>query len=482
MKRAMHLSEVIEATGAKPLNIALEPHAKRAATLPLFETAEQGRAHTITGVSIDSRLVEPGDLFVALRGNRTDGHQYLQEVFERGAVAALVEYVPLGAEEMPLLRVPNTVHALGQLARHYRRQFNTTVIGITGSTGKTTTKEMVATALEAGYPRAVHKNAGNFNTEIGVPLTLFGLDESHRFLVQEMAMRGRGQIAYLAEIAEPTVGILTQIGWSHIEQLGSREAIAEAKSELLQALPPNGIAVLPRDDKFYELLRARCGCHTVYTFGRHPDADARLVRVQLGENHTAGEVELNLPSFQARVWLELPYLGEHLLVNATAALLTATLLGVDPYVAAHALRDLQLPEMRMAVQKQPGGWLLINDAYNANPDSMRAALQVLLTQVPARRRIAILGDMKELGAYSMRLHWSLGRWLAGQPLDYLVLVGTEVLWTAAAAREGGFPASRLLHFETPQQAGEWLMRTVQPGDCVLLKGSRALGLEQVVMR
>ncbi|MDW8106478.1 MAG: UDP-N-acetylmuramoyl-tripeptide--D-alanyl-D-alanine ligase [Armatimonadota bacterium] len=482
MRRAMHLSEVIQATGAKPINLDLSSAGRNghSATLSLFGEAEQGRAEFITGVCTDSRVVEPGDLFVALRGNRTDGHQYLQEVFARGAVAALVEYVPLGAEEMPLLRVPNTVQALGQLARYYRRQFNTRVIGVTGSTGKTTTKEMVATALEAGYPNAVHKSAGNYNTEIGVPMTLFGLDESHRYLVQEMAMRGRGQIAQLAEIAEPQVGIITQIGWAHIEQLGSREAIAEAKSELLQALPEDGVAILPRDDKFYELLRARCACRTIYTFGRHPEADARLVQVELGEDYTAGEMMLQLGGQSIRVWVELPYLGEHLLMNATAALLTAVVLGVEPGVAARALREVQLPEMRMAVQKQPGGWTLINDAYNANPDSMRAALQVLLTQIPARRRIAILGDMRELGAYSMRLHWGLGRWLATQPLDYLVLVGTEVLWTAAAAREGGFPADRLLHFETPQQAGEWLMRTVQPGDCVLLKGSRALGLEQVV--
>ena len=213
MRRAMLLSEVIEATGAKPLNIGAP------------ETV------AVTGVCIDSRVVEAGDMFVALRGNRTDGHQYLQEVFDRGAVAALVEYVPLGAEEMPLLRTPNTVHALGQLARHYRRQFNATVIGITGSTGKTTTKEMIAIALEAGYPNAVQKSAGNLNTELGVPLSLFELDADCRYMVQEMAMRGRTQIAYLAEIAEPRVGVITQIGWSHIEQLGSREAIAEAKTE-----------------------------------------------------------------------------------------------------------------------------------------------------------------------------------------------------------------------------------------------------------
>ncbi|CUU04256.1 MAG: UDP-N-acetylmuramoyl-tripeptide--D-alanyl-D-alanine ligase [Fimbriimonadales bacterium] len=479
MMRPIPLAEVVEVLQAKLPNggewRTLQPQPP---LLPLEQL--------ITGVCTDSRLVQPGDLFVALRGERTDGHQYLQEVFARGAVAALVEYIPLGAEEMPLLRVPSTVQALGKLAQHYRRQMPATVIGITGSTGKTTTKEMLACALEAEYPNAVHKNLGNYNTEIGVPLTLFGLEPHHRFLVQEMAMRGRGQIAYLAEIAEPRVGVLTQIGWSHVELLGSRQAIAEAKAELLEALPADGIAVLPRDDRFYEFLRSRCNC-PVYTFGRHEEADAQLVAIELHPDRTVGTIRfaerVPLPSEAERVVvLDLPHLGEHLLYNACAALLTAALLGANPHKAARALQSLQMPEMRMNIQRQPDGWVLINDAYNANPDSMRSALNVLIRQAPARRRIAILGDMKELGAYSMRLHWHLGRWLATQPLDYLVLVGVDVLWTAAAAREGGFPPQRILHFETPLQAGEWLARHVQKGDWVLLKGSRAIGLEQALSR
>lgn len=440
----------------------------------------------ITGVCTDSRLVQPGDLFVALRGERTDGHQYLQEVFAKGAVCALVEYIPLGAEEMPLLRVPSTVQALGKLAQHYRRQMPATVIGITGSTGKTTIKEMLACALEAGYPNAVHKNAGNYNTEIGVPLTLFGLEPHHQFLVQEMAMRGRGQIAYLAELAEPRIGIITQIGWSHVELLGSRQAIAEAKAELLDALPTDGFAILPRDDRFYEFLRSRCA-RPIYTFGCHEEADAQLESVELYPDHTVGTIRfadrVPLPEGAERVVvLDLPHLGEHLLHNACAVMLASALLGVAPEKAGRVLQSLQLPEMRMNIQRQSGGWVLINDAYNANPDSMRSALNVLLRQAPAQRRIAVLGDMKELGPYSMRLHWHLGRWLASQPLDYLVLVGTDVLWTAAAAKEGGFPPHRILHFETPLKAGEWLARHVQKGDWVLLKGSRAVGLEQALSR
>ncbi len=452
----------------------------------LFPPSE-GISRTITGVATDSRVVQPGDLFFALRGERTDGHQYLQDVFAQGAVAGVVEYVPLGAEGFPLLKVPSTLHALGRLAHYYRMQMPVLVIGVSGSTGKTSTKEMIATALTARYPNAVHKNPGNFNTEIGVPLTLFGLEPHHRYLVQEVAMRGRGQIAYLAEIIQPTVGVMTQIGWSHVELLGSREAIAEAESELLSALPEEGLAILPRDDKFYEFMRSRCTCRHIATFGRHPEANARLVSAQLHPDSTSGVVEIRVPPMgrwqgveHAIVEFTLPYLGDHLLVNATCALLVATMLGVPPHRAGEALRYLQLPGMRMEVQPQPGGWVLINDAYNASPDSMIAALTVLIRQAPAKRRIAILGDMKELGAYSMRLHWQLGRWLAHQPLDYLLLVGTDVLWTAAAAKEGGFPSNRILHFESPLNAGEWLWRNVRQGDWVLLKGSRAVGLERAV--
>lgn len=441
----------------------------------------------VTGVATDSRVVKPGDLFFALRGDRTDGHQYLQEVFAQGAVAAVVEYVPLGAEGMPLLRVPSTLHALGQLAHYYRLQMPALAIGVSGSTGKTSTKEFIATALEAGYPNAVHKNPGNYNTEIGVPLTLFGLEPHHRILVQEMAMRGRGQIAYLANIVQPMIGVMTHIGWSHVELLGSRQAIAEAESEVLEALPPEGLAILPRDDKFYEFMRSRCACETIFTFGRHPEANARLVETRLQPDSTTGVVELRVPPTgewhgveHAVVEFTLPYLGEHLLMNATCALLVATVLGVPPDQAGRALQYVQLPGMRMEVQPQPGGWTLINDAYNASPDSMIAALTVLIRQAPAKRRIAVLGDMKELGTYSMRLHWQLGRWLANQPLDYLLLVGTDVLWTAAAAKEGGFPNQRLLHFESPLNAGEWLWRNVRQGDWVLLKGSRAVGLERAV--
>jgi len=393
----------------------------------------------VRGIRIDSRSVKPGDLFFALKGERTDGHQYVAEVLAKGAAGAVVETIPTGlrpADER-LLKVGSSLEALGRLARWYRDLFEVTVIGVTGSTGKTSTKEMIAKAMEAAYPGAVLKSEGNYNTEIGVPLTLFGLEDGHQITVQEMAMRGPGQIDWLCEVANPQVGVITQVGWSHIEQVGSRRGIAEAKGELLRRLPADGVAIL-------QLNRGR---------------------LQIGDR---------------RLEVQIPVPGEHQLINVTAALATALALGVNMESAAAQLAHVQLPEMRMAVETREPGWTLINDAYNANPDSMRGAVKTLVQRPFKGRRIAVLGDMKELGAYSRRLHRQLGRWLASQPIDLLVLVGNDVLWTASAAMEGGFFENKLFYFETPEEAGEWLQLNVRAGDCVLLKASRSVGLERAV--
>lgn len=442
------------------------------------EERGQAKRATVQGVCIDSRLVKPGDLFFAFKGEHADGHQFTAQALERGAVGAVVERVPQGmnpADER-LLVVKSSVEALGRLARWYRDQFDIQVIGITGSTGKTSTKEMVAQALQAAYPGAVLKSEGNYNTEIGVPLTLFGLDDHYRVAVLEMAMRGAGQIDWLCEIANPQVGVVTQIGWSHIEQVGSRRGIAEAKGELLRRLPVNGTAILSRDDRFFTFLESLCRCPVV-SFGKHREADVRLIAVKDSMRETSlGVVQVG----DRRLEVQIPVPGEHQLINVTAALAVASVLGVDLEGAAAELAHVRLPEMRMAVQMHKPGWMLINDAYNANPDSMRGAIRTLVDQPCKGRRIAILGDMRELGSYSRRLHRQLGRWLAVQPIDLLVLVGNDVLWTASAATEGGFFEDRLFYFETPEEAGEWLQLNVREGDSVLLKASRAVELERAV--
>lgn len=433
---------------------------------------------TVQGIFIDSRHVKPGGLFFALKGERTDGHQYAAQALERGALGAVVERVPQGVNpaDERLLVVGSSIEALGRLARWYRDQFDITIVGVTGSTGKTSTKEMIAQALQAAYPGTVLKSQGNYNTEIGVPLTLYGLNEHHRVAVLEMAMRGSGQIDWLCEVANPLVGVVTQIGWSHIEQVGSRRGIAEAKGELLRRLPANGAAVLSRDDRFFPFLESLCRCPVV-SFGKHREADVRLIAVEGSTREASrGIVQVG----DRRLDVQIPVPGEHQLINVTAALAVASVLGVDLGKATAELAHVRLPEMRMAVQMHQPGWTLINDAYNANPDSMRGAIKTLVEQPCKGRRIAILGDMKELGSYSRRLHRQLGRWLAAQPIDLLVLVGNDVLWTASTAMEGGFFEDRLLYFETPEEAGEWLQLNVREGDCVLLKASRAVELERAV--
>lgn len=450
----------------------------------------------VRGVCIDSRQARPGDLFFALPGEHTDGHLYVEEAVARGAVAAVVQREYLHSElarssaprtsQPPaglLLGVASPLEALGYLARWYRQQFPVPLIGITGSTGKTSTKEMIATALKAKFADKILKSEGNLNTEIGVPLTLFQLEEGLQVVVQEMAMRGRGQIAWLAEIAKPQIGVITQIGWTHVEWLGSRRAIAETKAELLERLPPEGVACLPRDSRYYAFLHSRCPCRVI-SFGRHREADVRLVVAQLlpfkaGSFGARGVVQVD----HQRIEIRLPVPGTHQLKNAAAALAVAYALEVPLGAAAEQLQEVCLPTMRMEIHQHPDGWTLLNDAYNANPDSMREALKTLLALgTNPNRRIAVLGDMKELGRYSKRLHAQLGNWISKHPPDLLIGVGSDMLWTAQAAMEGGFPSRRILHLPDSDSAGEWLAQNLQAGDYVLVKGSRVVGLERVVRR
>lgn len=409
----------------------------------------------VTGACVDSRKVQPGDLFFALFGERTDGHHFVLNALEQGAMGAVVQHIPNHFPEAlfeRLLVVESPIHAFGKLAKAYRRCHRVKVIAITGSTGKTSVKEWIAAALEACEPGVTLKTEGNYNTEIGVPLTLFQLSDSHKYAVLEMGMRGPCQIDWLCEIAEPDIGVITQIGWSHIELVGgTREGIANAKAELLRRLPPDGIAVLPKRDDFYDYLHSECRC-PVFTFA----------------------IE-DLP-----LEIQLPIMGEHQRLNAAAALAVVRLLGYEQEKILHGFQSVQMPDMRMSLSNHPDGWTLLNDAYNANPDSMRAAVLAFVSMPCEGQRVALLGDMKELGDFSTDHHQSLGRWLAQQPLNWLVLVGPEMLRTAQAAKEGGFPSDRILHVDCTKQLRGWIKEHLRPGDSLLLKGSRAMEMENAL--
>jgi UDP-N-acetylmuramoyl-tripeptide--D-alanyl-D-alanine ligase len=421
------------------------------------------------GISADTRTVSADNLFVALCGERFDAHQFLPQAKAAGALAAVVENTAHAPQDLACIQVANTLHALGDLAHAHRLRFLIPVVGITGSYGKTTTRALMAAAL--GARLNVLSTAGNFNNEIGLPMTLFGLNETHECAVLEMAMRGLGQIKYLAEVAAPTVGVVTNIGPQHIELLGSLDNIARAKAELIEALPADGVAVLPADDESSKFLAERAPCRIV-TFGSSERADYRV-----SEAVTSGDgrilFRINNPHGESCT-LALPMPGAHNAINAAAALAVAGTLDVPLADATRALEQVEVPGARMRVMKS-GGMTIINDCYNAGPTSMRAALQTLHDFPADGRRVAVLGTMKELGPWSQDEHRKLGE-QAGAYVRVLMGVGEETRDMLEAA-----PSDvEKRWFVDAISAAQEIKELLRAGDVVLVKGSRSVGLEVVV--
>ncbi len=435
--------------------------------------AEYDFAGKICGVQTDSRRIEPGNLFVALRGEKFDGHKFLQQVANQGAVAALVEAEQQNVD-LPQIVVTDTLKALGDLARFHRQRFDIPVVAVTGSYGKTSTRALIHAALSAGGETLTSQ--ANFNNEIGLPMTLFQLDKDHKFAVLEMGMRGLGQIDYLAKIALPTVGVITNIGPQHIELLGSLENIAHAKAELIENLPADGLAVLPANSQFLPMLKGKAPCRVV-TFGLARDADYRVENVRNNPEDEGGiSFDLRFDSFVHRgIWL--PVIGAHNAINAAAALAVSHQLGIDIAQAQWRLEEADLPGARMRVIKTEQ-LTIIDDCYNAGPDSMRAALETLRDFPSDGRRVAVLGAMRELGEFSDDEHRKIGA-LAGGICDFIVGVGPETEPMIDAIRDGGncklFGWSEGADAATPVVSAK-----LQRGDVVLVKGSRSVGLEVVV--
>lgn len=433
-------------------------------------------------VCTDTRQGAHNALFFALQGENTDGHKFVPQAFAAGAAAAVVSH-KLDGVTGPQLIVANPLHALGTLAKHYRRQFAIPVIGITGSVGKTSTKEMIAAILRAQYPNVA--SAKNLNTEIGVPLTLFQLAREHRVAVIEMGMRGLGEIDWLTEIAEPNIGLITGIGHSHIERLGSREKIAEAKSELLARLPEDSVAVLPAHDPFFPTLLARTPEHCrIVRFSTDPNSDAevRLVRAEAPKSPTDGqEFTFSLDDTQHRVRLKVP--GTHHIPNALAALAIARTLLIPMPQAIAALETWEGAEGRMTVRTPANGTILLDDCYNAGPESMEAALKTL-HQMAGDRGIAILGDMRELGEFGPEAHRRVGRAVIENRVRRLLTVGRlaeEIALTAGQeAKKRAVNTPDIHLFADTEEVVQAVAGIIQPKDIVLIKGSRALQMERIV--
>jgi UDP-N-acetylmuramoyl-tripeptide--D-alanyl-D-alanine ligase len=437
----------------------------------------------VLGVCTDSRQVRQGNLFVALKGERFDGHDFVAEAIQKGAVAAVVaRQLPL---PVPQIIVADTLRALGDLAASYLRQLRTErtwscVIAVTGSSGKTTTKTMIASIVKEVMPAVASPES--FNNEIGVPLTILQAPPDTIAFVLEYAMRKKGDIKYLCRIAPPDIAVITNIGTAHIGLLGSREAIAEAKSEILGdwGLAAEGqrdyakFAILPADDDFFAYLLERAKANVV-TFGFSPNARVRALDCQVDWDGTT----LSATDGKQTVTLKLPVLGEHNARNALAALAVAKVLGIDWGIATEALEKFQPPKMRLQRQwlDPPGCWV-INDAYNANPDSVKAALKTLKA-LPAKRKVAVLGEMLELGEFHQQGHREVGQ-VAAETVDLLIVVGENAFGIAEGAQSSGMPNERIIRFETLEAAKEKWRNFLQPEDLVLLKASRAIGLERLL--
>jgi len=443
-------------------------------TLDLILAATQGRLlgdaipEVFPGVSIDTRTLAAGELFVALQAER-DGHDFVSRAFALGAGAALVSREI--AAEGPRIVVTDTLQALGAIAAAHRSALDLKVIAITGSVGKTTVKDMLAAILEQGWRTL--KSRGNYNTEIGVPLTLLELEASHQAAVVEMAMRGRGQIAYLARMARPQVGVVTKIGLSHLELLGSRDAIAESKAELVEALPADGAAVLNADDEYFEVLAARSAAPVV-SFGASDNADVRVSNVGVTAD---GRLQVRLTGRLLEAEITCGATGRHHALNIAAAAAAAISAGALREWVATGLAAYATGEMRGRVVEAPGGYTVVDDSYNAAPDSMRAALD-LLADLPGNRKWAVLGDMKELGDASIDAHHEVGRSVAEAGLTGLVTVGELSHHIAEGAREAGL--AEVKEATDNATAAELIAPRLATGDVVLVKGSRAMQMEEIV--
>lgn len=422
----------------------------------------------VRGWSIDSRTLRKGDLFFAIKGDQHDGHAFARAALDRGAVAAVVSE-PIPGVNGTLLQVADTLEALQKLARHARRQWGRPVVAVTGSAGKTTTKDVIAELLSVGF--RMGKTPGNLNNHIGLPLSILRIPEEAEVGVIELGMNHSGEIRDLAAIAEPEIGVVTNVGFAHVEAFDSIDEIAAAKRELIESLPASGVAVLNADDERVAAFRAVHRGRTL-TFGFSAQADVRATHLDMnaeGAAFTAAGVR-----FRTRLT------GRHSVLNVLAALAVARIFEIDFRELVEVVARLAPGEMR----GQRRGWrgiTVLNDSYNSNPEAARSMIDVLREE-PAKRRIAVLGEMLELGRVSETLHRELGRYVASAGIDVLVGVSGVSRSMIEEAVTSGLEDHAAFFFDAPENAGEFLRDFVREGDAILFKGSRGTHVEIALAR
>lgn len=436
---------------------------QRGATNPLQELAE------VAGISIDSRTTQAGDLFFAIQGQRLDGHQFVSQALARGAAACVVKRGAVtDSGSQVLLEVEDVNQALMQFAGWYREQQAAQVIGVTGSVGKTTTRSMIYTALSSCLSGI--QSPANFNNEFGVPLSIAGMESSHQFAVLELAASHVGEIRELAEVVQPQVGVITGIGHSHLEHFGTLQQTAETKGALFEQLPTSGLAVICGDDPFADFLTSR--------------TTARIVRVGLGENNDlqAVSIEQDQQGISFRVNDQqylIPVVGQHFVNAALAAIAVSRELGISEYDVSESLRNYSTVPGRCH-QMQIGEWAVIDDTYNASPDSMRAACQVLRDFAGTGKRIMVMGDMLELGPETKRYHREMGALVTESGVNHLFICGKLAESVSQGARSAGMSQNQITIAADVELLAQDVIDHLEPGDVVLVKGSRGMRMERLL--
>lgn len=422
--------------------------------------------YPITSVERDSRQIKEGSLFLAIKGERADGHDFIEQCYRQGAVCALCER-PVPNAEKPYILVPSTLEAVKAAAESYRRLFNIPVIGISGSVGKTSTKEMIASVLSRKFK--VHKTSGNLNNELGVPLTLFGLEDYHEAAVVEMGISDFGEMHRLSKMVRPTICVLTVIGDCHLENLGDRSGVLKAKTEMFDYMAPDAKIILNGDDERLRTLKEVKGIQPVF-YGLSAENTYYAKDIV---NNGVGGIDCGLCFEGTRLHVTIPAIGEYMVSNALAAVAVGDALGMPAEALAEGVERYQTVGSRANLINTPL-CRIIDDCYNANPNSVRGAIDTLANF--KGRKVCILGDMKELGKNEDRLHYETGRYAAQKGIDVVLAVGP----LSKALYEGAKNSTKALYFSTIDEAMERLFSLLQKGDTVLVKASHSMQFEKIV--